>query len=191
MKKAEVLAALAQVKDSQDLFVKSNAAVTLRVSTNTTKLPWKQHAEADELWFVYRGAAKVSLAPFSLQLGVTPPGTTYDVGEGDIVNVPRHLAYQIMPTDGPVRICRAPEICTAAGRIPARAGGPALTQAPLPPVTTKHKSTTGTQPERREQLASSPGSIASSSTGRKAMIGVKAAPLVHGKTTNATSISVS
>ena len=76
MKKAEVLATLAQVKDSQDLFVKSNAALTLRVSSNTAKLPWKQHTEADELWFVYRGGAKVSLAPFSLQLGVTPPGQT-------------------------------------------------------------------------------------------------------------------
>ena len=100
MTKAEVLAALAQVKDSQDLFVKSNGALTLRVSANTTKLPWKLHTEADELWFVYRGSAKVSLAPFSLQVGVTPPGDTYDVGEGDIVNVPRHLAYQIMPTGG-------------------------------------------------------------------------------------------
>jgi mannose-6-phosphate isomerase-like protein (cupin superfamily) len=100
MKKAEVLAALAQIKDSQDLFVKSNAALALRVSSNTTKLPWKQHTEADELWFVYHGGAKVSLAPFSLQLGVTPPGNTYDVGEGDIVNVPRNLSYQIMPTRG-------------------------------------------------------------------------------------------
>ena len=100
MKKAEVLAALAQVKDSQDLFVKSNAALTLRVSSNRTKLPWKLHTEADELWFVYRGSAKVSLAPFSLQVGVTPPGETYEVGEGDIVNVPRHVAYQIMPTGG-------------------------------------------------------------------------------------------
>ena len=89
MKKAEVLAALAQVKDAQDLFVKSNVAVTLRVSSNTAKLPWKQHTDADELWFIYRGTAKVSLALFSLQLGVMPPGTTFDVGEGDIVNVQR------------------------------------------------------------------------------------------------------
>src|SRR5262245_33701016 len=84
MKKAEVLAELAEVRDSQDVFVKNNVAVTLRASRNTTKLPWKVHTEADELWFVYRGSAKVSLAPFSLMLGVTPPGTTYDAGEGDI-----------------------------------------------------------------------------------------------------------
>src|SRR2546421_1348921 len=77
MTKAEVLAALAQVHDSQDLVVKTNFAITLRAANNTTKLPWKMHTEADELWFVYRGAAKVSLAPFSLQVGITPPGNTY------------------------------------------------------------------------------------------------------------------
>jgi mannose-6-phosphate isomerase-like protein (cupin superfamily) len=97
MTKAEVLAALAQVKDSQDLVVKTNFAITLRAASNTTKLPWKVHTEADELWFVYSGSAKVSLAPFSLQLGVTPPGNTYDAAERDIVNVPRHMAYQVMP----------------------------------------------------------------------------------------------
>jgi mannose-6-phosphate isomerase-like protein (cupin superfamily) len=100
MKKAEVLAALAQVKDSQDLFVKSNAAVSLRATSNTSKQPWKQHTEADELWFVYRGSAKVSLASFSLQVGVTPPGTTYEVNEGDILNVSRNLSYQIVTASG-------------------------------------------------------------------------------------------
>ena len=97
MTKAEVLAALAQVRDSQDLVVKTNFAITLRAANNTTKQPWKLHTEADELWFVYRGSAKVSLAPFSLQVGVTPPGNTYDAAEGDIVNVPRGMAYQVMP----------------------------------------------------------------------------------------------
>src|SRR5262245_56942761 len=61
MKKADILAALGQVKDSWDLVVKSNVAITLRASANTTKLPWKNHVEADELWFVYRGGAKLSL----------------------------------------------------------------------------------------------------------------------------------
>src|SRR5262245_54395951 len=52
MKKADILAALAQVQDSRDLFVKSNAALTLRAANNTSKLPFKLHPEADELWFV-------------------------------------------------------------------------------------------------------------------------------------------
>jgi mannose-6-phosphate isomerase-like protein (cupin superfamily) len=137
MKKADVLAALAQVKDAHDLFVKSNAAVTLRVSSNTAKLPWKTHPDADELWFVYRGAAKVSLAPFSLQLGVTPPGTTYDVGEGDIVNVPRHLAYQIIAANGRFEYVALRKFALQQAN-PARTGGPAMTMAAsLPPVTTK------------------------------------------------------
>jgi len=136
MKRADVLAALAQVKDSQDLFVKSNAALALRVSSNTAKLPWKQHTEADELWFVYRGRAKVSLAPFSLQLGVTPPGDTYDVGEGDIVNVPRNLAYQIMPTAGRFEYVALRKFALQRSN-PARVGGPAAPQAPISPVTTK------------------------------------------------------
>ncbi len=126
MKKADILAALAQVKDSWDLVVKSNVAITLRAAANTTKLPWKNHVEADELWFVYRGAAKVSLAPFSLMVGVTPPGDTYDVGEGDIVNVPRAMAYQIMPAGGRFEY-------VAVRRFAVQVSPP----APLPPVTTR------------------------------------------------------
>ena len=136
MKKAEILAALAQVRDSQDLFVKNNAALTLRASTNTTKQPLTLHIEADELWFVYRGSANVSLAPYSLQLGVTPPGTTYTVGEGDIVNIPRGLAYQIMPTAGRFEYVALRKFAIQPPN-PARAGGPATPQTPLSPVTTK------------------------------------------------------
>jgi hypothetical protein len=58
MKKADVLAALAHVLDSQDLFVKNNAGLALRASSNTTKLPWKLHVEADELWW-----ARARVAP--------------------------------------------------------------------------------------------------------------------------------
>ena len=136
MKKAEVLAALAQVKESQDLFVKSNGALTLRVASNTTKLPWKLHTDADELWFVYRGAAKVSLAPFSLQVGVTPPGETHDVGEGDIVSVPRHLAYQIMPTGGRFEYVALRKFALQLpNRAPTRGSG--APQTPPPTVTRK------------------------------------------------------
>jgi mannose-6-phosphate isomerase-like protein (cupin superfamily) len=136
MKKAEILAALAQVRDSQDVFVKNNAGVSLRASSNTTKLPWKLHVEADELWFVYRGSAKVSLAPFSLQVGVTPPGTSHDVGEGDILNVSRGLAYQIMPTAGRFEYVAVRKFALQVPN-PAPTGGPAPLQTPLSPVTTK------------------------------------------------------
>ena len=136
MKKADVLAALAQVQDSQDLFVKNNAALTLRASSNTTKLPWKLHVEADELWFVYRGSAKVGLAPFSLQVGVTPPGTTYDLGEGDILSVPRGMAYQIMPVSGRFEYVALRRFALQRPG-PGATGNSATPQTPLSPVTTK------------------------------------------------------
>jgi mannose-6-phosphate isomerase-like protein (cupin superfamily) len=124
------------VKDSWDLVVKSNAAITLRASSNTTKLPWKNHVEADELWFVYRGSAKVSLAPFSLMVGVTPPGETFDVSEGAVVNVPRHLAYQIVPAGGRFEYVavRRFAIQTPNPGTAGRGGGPPVQ---LPTVTTK------------------------------------------------------
>ena len=136
MPKAEVLKALAQVNDSQDLVVKSNFAITLRAASNKTKLPWKEHVKADELWFVYRGSAKVSLAPFSLQLGITPPGTTYDVGEGDIVNVPRGMAYQIMATSGRFEYVALQKFALQRSS-PTSTGGPSTTQPPPSHVTTK------------------------------------------------------
>jgi len=135
MTKAEVLEALSQVKDSFDLVVKTNFAITLRAASNTTKLPWKLHTEADELWFVYRGSAKVSLAPFSLQVGVTPPGNTYDAAEGDIVNVPRGMAYQVMPAG------RFEYVAVRKFLIPppptGRGGGAGAQQGPPPTIVTK------------------------------------------------------
>jgi mannose-6-phosphate isomerase-like protein (cupin superfamily) len=136
MKKADVLAALAQVQDSQDLFVKNNAALTLRASSNTTKLPWKLHVEADELWFVYRGSAKVGLAPFSLQVGVTPPGTTYDLGEGDILYVARGMAYQIMPASGRFEYVALRRFALPRP-VPGATSNSAATQTPMSPLTTK------------------------------------------------------
>ena len=136
VKKADILAELAQVQDSRNLFVKNNAAVTLRVATNTTKQPFTLHTEADELWFVYRGTAKVTLAPFSLMVGVTPPGTTYDVGEGDIVNVTRGMAYQITPTAGRFEYVAVRKFAV---QVPGngRTGGAGMPQPALSPVTTK------------------------------------------------------
>jgi mannose-6-phosphate isomerase-like protein (cupin superfamily) len=136
MKKADVLAALAQVQDSQDLFVKNNAGLALRACSNTTKLPWKLHVESDELWFVYRGSAKVGLAPFSLQVGVTPPGTTYDLGEGDILNVPRGMAYQIVPTSGRFEYVALRRFALQRPA-PGATGGAVTPQTPVSLLTTK------------------------------------------------------
>ena len=90
MKSAEVDAILAKIQDSWDVFVKTNHAVTFRV--NTKKLPMTNHPEADEYWFVRRGAAKVAL-----QTGDAATGGPHDVGAGDVVYVPRNIAYEIDP----------------------------------------------------------------------------------------------
>ena len=90
MKSAEVDATLAKIQDSWDAFVKTNHAVTFRV--HTKKLPMTNHPEADEYWFVRKGTAKVAL-----QTGEAATSVPQDVGSGDVVYVPRHIAYEIDP----------------------------------------------------------------------------------------------
>ena len=81
---------LAKIQDSWDVFMKTNHAVTFRVDTK--KLPMTNHPEADEYWFVRRGAAKVDTA----DRGRGHRRSTR-VGAGDVVYVPRNIAYEIDP----------------------------------------------------------------------------------------------
>src|SRR5882672_9405731 len=60
MKSADVDAAFAKITDSWDVYTKTNHAVTFRVAARKTGAI--NHAEADEDWFVRKGAAKVTLA---------------------------------------------------------------------------------------------------------------------------------
>ena len=92
MKSADVDAAFAKIQESWDAFVKTNHAVTFRVTARTR--PRTSHPEADEYWIVRRGSAKVTLAP----TGAT--GDTNDVAAGDVVYVPRSVDYEIAPTGG-------------------------------------------------------------------------------------------
>src|SRR5262249_51213767 len=86
MKSADVDAALAKITDSWDVYTKTNHAVTLRVATKKTGMT--NHAEADEYWFVRKGAAKVVL-------GAEAP---HNVAAGDVVYVPRNMAFDIDPS---------------------------------------------------------------------------------------------
>jgi mannose-6-phosphate isomerase-like protein (cupin superfamily) len=90
MKSADVDAALAKIQDSWDLYIKTNHAVTFRVSSK--KLPRTSHPEADEYWFVRRGTAKVAL-----QTGDPASSAPHDVAAGDVVYIPRTIAYDIDP----------------------------------------------------------------------------------------------
>jgi mannose-6-phosphate isomerase-like protein (cupin superfamily) len=86
MKSADVDAAFAKVTDSWDVYTKTNHAVTFRVATKKTGMT--NHAEADEYWFVRKGAAKVALAT----------AAPHAVAAGDVVYVPRNMAYDIDPS---------------------------------------------------------------------------------------------
>ena len=77
MKSAEVDAQFAKIKDSWDVYTKTNHAVTFRV--NTKKLPPTNHQEADEYWFVRKGSAKVALqtgTPATSAPQVSAPATS-------------------------------------------------------------------------------------------------------------------
>ncbi len=89
MKSAEVDAQFAKIQDSWDVYTKTNHAVTFRVATKN--LPATNHQEADEYWFVRKGTAKVTL-----QTGATPASSS--VSGGDVVYVPREVAYTIEPS---------------------------------------------------------------------------------------------
>jgi len=90
MKSAEIDAQFAKIQDSWDVYTKTNHAVTFRVTTK--KLPVTNHQEADEYWFVRKGTAKVAL-----QTGAAATSAPHDVGAGDVVYVPRNVAYEIDP----------------------------------------------------------------------------------------------
>jgi len=89
MKSAEVDAQFAKIQDSWDVYTKTNHAVTFRVATKNQ--PSTNHQEADEYWFVRKGTAKVTL-----QAGATPASAS--VSGGDVVYVPRDVAYAIEPS---------------------------------------------------------------------------------------------
>jgi mannose-6-phosphate isomerase-like protein (cupin superfamily) len=86
MKSADVDAQFAKITDSWDVYTKTNHAVTFRVATQ--KMGMTNHPEADEYWFVRKGAAKVALAS----------AAPHAVAAGDVVYVPRNMAYDIDPS---------------------------------------------------------------------------------------------
>jgi mannose-6-phosphate isomerase-like protein (cupin superfamily) len=92
MKSAEVDAALSKIQDAWDVFVKTNHAVTFRV--NTKKSALTNHPESDEYWFVRRGSAKLAFVRAGTAKDV------HDVSAGDVVYVPREIAYEIDPAAG-------------------------------------------------------------------------------------------
>lgn len=133
LKSANIDAMLARAQESLNVIVKTNYALILRTNFAKTS-PWQTHAEADEFWFVRRGTAKVALREFNLTLGVTASGPQYDVAAGDVVSVPRNMAYQITPGAG--RFEYAVIRIFPAARHAQSDAGP-RTPRPMPTVATK------------------------------------------------------
>lgn len=88
MKSADIDATFAKIQDSLSVIMKPNFALLFRVSTGKSGA-WTTHEDADELWIVRHGSAKLSL-------GESPADAKhFDIHGGDVVNVPRTKGYQI------------------------------------------------------------------------------------------------
>jgi mannose-6-phosphate isomerase-like protein (cupin superfamily) len=85
LKSGEIDQMFARTTEVLEVLTKPNYAVQFRVSPTGSDAS-QTHPEADEFWFVRRGAAKVSLND-----------RRYDVNAGDVVSVPRATASQITP----------------------------------------------------------------------------------------------
>jgi len=88
MKSADIDATFAKIQDSLDVIMKPNFALVFRVSTGKAG-PWTTHEDADEIWLVRHGSAKLSLGESSAE------AKHVEIRGGDVVNVPRTKGYQI------------------------------------------------------------------------------------------------
>jgi mannose-6-phosphate isomerase-like protein (cupin superfamily) len=95
MKSAEIDSLLSKTEKSTDVLIKPNYIISLRVQSGPGS--WVTHTDADEIWMVRRGTAKLMLGTITLQMGIHKTENNFDVGPGDVVNVPRALAYQLLP----------------------------------------------------------------------------------------------
>ncbi len=128
LKSAEIDALMAKTQNSTDVLVKPNYIISLRVQSGPGS--WVTHFDADEIWLVRRGTAKLSLGEATLGVGVRRSADkNYDVGAGDVVNVPRTMAYQLVP--GARLEYIAVQIFPKERRAQA---GRTVTDRPMPPV---------------------------------------------------------
>jgi len=88
LKSAEIDQMFARTTDPLAVLTKPNYAVQFRVNSQGSGAS-QTHPDADEFWFVRRGAARVSLND-----------RRYDVNAGDVVSVPRATVWQIAPAGG-------------------------------------------------------------------------------------------
>ena len=88
LKNAGIDQMFARTTETLEVLAKPNYAVQFRVSSQRSGAR-QTHPDADEFWFVRRGAARVSLND-----------RHYDVNAGDVVSVPRATVWQITAPGG-------------------------------------------------------------------------------------------
>lgn len=96
-KSVDIDALLAKTQKATDVVVKHNYTISLRAQVEPGS--WVTHPDADEIWVVRRGAAKLSLGENTLGTGVRRSGKEFEVAKGDVVNVPRTEAYLLAPSN--------------------------------------------------------------------------------------------
>ena len=89
MKSAEIDSTFARTQQAAAVHEKPNYAVTFRVHQGAPG-PNVAYYSADEVWFVRRGSAKLTLGG----------ERKYEAGAGDVVHVPRRTTFQIDPGGG-------------------------------------------------------------------------------------------
>lgn len=96
LKSADIDTILAKTATSTDVLVKPNYIISLRVQSEPGS--WVTHVDKDEIWVIRRGNAKLAVGSVTLGAGVRRSAdSNLSVSAGDVVNLPRTMAYQLLP----------------------------------------------------------------------------------------------
>ena len=96
VKSAEVDRMFAGAGPALTVLAKTNYTIEFRSASGSSGKTggWQSNAEADEFWFVRKGAAKIAIRSGG------DGERQHDVSAGYVVSVPRTAAYQINPSGG-------------------------------------------------------------------------------------------
>ena len=106
LKSAEIDALFAETAEAYTAHETPTYSIVFRVNEGRPG-PYAMNSNADELWFVRRGKARLDLGPELTSAKESSPGEfvgsgirqvrRQEIGAGDIVNLPRGTAYRVDP----------------------------------------------------------------------------------------------
>ena len=109
LKSEQIDAMFAQTRDSLVAHQDPRYAVVFKVSEGKPG-PYTMSSNADEVWFVRSGSARLTMGSSLTDATESSPGESvgsgieagrqHEIGAGDVVNLPRNTAYQIDPGTG-------------------------------------------------------------------------------------------